>query len=459
MKNLSIRAKIAILFVSLFLVLSVTFSLFMYNYLSQILYQAEEGIIKDEISNALDNLVIVKNINNDQYSFEPLDLLSPKTGLIIYDLNENIVFGEVGSEITLLPIEDEQFGKLTTVDKEVRIFFDEPIYFENKIIGWLRISRSVSHIINTLNNIKVVIFTATPIYIFLASLGSLFLTCRALTPIDSITKTANIIEKGDLSKRITIPKVNDEVGRLAKTFNKMIERIDDSFKKEKRFTSDASHELKTPISIISATAEEALTKGYNARDYGESFRTIISESKNMSFLISQLLFLARRDEGKENLNLEKIDLAMIMESIIGQLKDKAKQKNLKISINSKQSLEIKADQTLITMLFLNIMENSIKYNKKGGFTNVSLFRKDDNAKVLFEDNGIGISDQDLPFIFDRFYQVSKARTGKGSGIGLAIVKEITELHNGHITINSVLGEGTQIEVSLPLNLTKKDISK
>ena len=192
---------------------------------------------------------------------------------------------------------------------------------------------------------------------------------------------------------------------------------------------------------------------------GISLPKNFTESKNMSFLISQLLSLARRDEGKENLNLEKIDLTMIMESIISQLNDKAKQKNLIISINSKQNLEIKADQTLVTILFLNIMENSIKYNKMGGFTNVCLFRKDGNAIVLFEDNGIGISDQDLPFIFDRFYQVSKARTSKGSGIGLAIVKEITELHNGNITINSVLGEGTQIEVSLPLNLTKKDISK
>ncbi len=123
MKNLSIRAKIAILFVSLFLVLSITFSLFMYNYLSQILYQSEEDIIKDEISHVLDNLIIKENSNNDQYSFETFEILSSKTGLIIFDLNENIVFGEAGSEIILLPIEGEQFGKLTTGDKEVRIFF------------------------------------------------------------------------------------------------------------------------------------------------------------------------------------------------------------------------------------------------------------------------------------------------------------------------------------------------
>ena len=272
-----------------------------------------------------------------------------------------------------------------------------------------------------------------------------------MTPIDIITKTANIIEKGDLSQRIITPKVNDEVGRLTKTFNKMIERIENSFKKEKRFTSDASHELKTPISIISATAEDALSKGNKTSDYRKAFKSIIDESKNVSFLISQLLFLARNDEGKESLKLENIDLTVVAESIVNQLKNIAEKKNIKISINFEQDFKLKADQTLITILFLNIIKNSIKYSKNGGLINISLFKKDNGVKIYFEDNGIGISKEDLPYVFDRFYQVNKARTGKGSGIGLAIVKEITELHNGKISISSKLGKGTRIEVLLPLN--------
>jgi signal transduction histidine kinase len=422
----------------------------MYNYLSEILYQVEEDIIKDEISHVLDHLIIKEN-HNDEYSFEAFELLSSKTRLIIFDLSGNVVFGETETENIIIPVEGEQFVKLSTKDKEIQIYLDEPIYFENKNIGWLRISRSVTHIMKTLNNIKIVIFTATPIYILLATLSSLFLTSRALTPIDSITKTANLIEKGDLSKRIMTPKVNDEVGRLAKTFNRMIERIDNTFKKEKRFTSDASHELKTPISIISATAEEALNKDNKTRDHRKAFKTIINESKNISFLISQLLFLARSDEGKESLNLEKIDLALIAESVVSQLKDKAEKKDIKISINLGQDFKLKADQTLITILFLNIIKNSIKYNKNSGFINISLFKKDNNAIIYFEDSGIGISKEELPYVFDRFYQVSKARTGKGSGIGLAIVKEIIELHEGKIKIDSILGEGTNIEISLPIS--------
>jgi signal transduction histidine kinase len=113
------------------------------------------------------------------------------------------------------------------------------------------------------------------------------------------------------------------------------------------------------------------------------------------------------------------------------------------------------DQTLITVLFLNIIKNSIKYNKNGGFINIRLFKKENNVIIIFEDNGIGISKEDLPYVFDRFYQASRARTGKGSGIGLAIVKEITALHNGKISIKSKLGKGSQVKVSLPLKFNEK----
>jgi len=427
----------------------------MYNYLSQTLYRAEENLIKDEISHILNNLVINYDNNDYSYNLNMIGLLGPKTGLIIFDLSGNAVFGDTGTEITGLPIEDERFRELTLDDLGALIYYDEPIYFKDEIVGWLRINRSISHITNTLFNIRVVIFTATPIYILFATLSSLFLTSRALTPIDSITKTANIIEKGDLSKRITTPKVNDEVGRLARTFNKMIERIENSFNKEKRFTADASHELKTPISVISATAEEALIGENKTEDYKKAFRAIIDESKNVSFLISQLLFLVRSEEGKEYLNLEKISLTLIAESVVNQIKDLAKRKDIKMSINSTQDFKLMVDQTLITVLFLNIIKNSIKYNKNGGFINIRLFKKENNVIIIFEDNGIGISKEDLPYVFDRFYQASRARTGKGSGIGLAIVKEITELHNGKISIKSKLGKGSQVKVSLPLKFNEK----
>ncbi|MCL6087122.1 MAG: HAMP domain-containing histidine kinase [Actinobacteria bacterium] len=452
MNSLSIRAKVTILFVCLFLILSSLFSFFMYNYLSGILYQKEEETIEEEFSHIFSHLKISANGNNDSYTFEYLELLSPKTKLTLFDLKGNVRLGETDSRIAKFPIEADSSRRVEIDDQGLWFFYDKPIYYENKIIGWIRVSRSISPTVDTLKKIKTIIFTATPLFIFFATLSSLFLARRALAPIDSVTKTASEIEKGDLSRRIKIPITNDEIGRLARTFNKMIARLEDTFNREKRFTSDASHELRTPITVISAKAEAALTKSKKIEDYKKALRVIIRETKRVSFLLSQLLLLARSDEGKSILNIEKIDLKMIIESIIIEMKDKAEQKNIRLSITSEQNLIIKADQTFITMLFLNIIENSIKYNKKGGFINISFSKEDNNAKVIIEDSGIGISDENLIHIFDRFYRVSESRADKGSGLGLSIVKEIVEVHKGQIKIDSKLGKGTKFEISLPMNL-------
>jgi len=448
MRNISIRAKVTILFVTLFLIISSTFSLFMYIYLSNILYRAEKNTIEEEIDEQLANLS--DNTGDISQNFDSIELLSASTEIYIFDSIGSVKYSSRDSDITRLPFEATRFREFYDNQQDTLLFHDEPFYYDDQIAGWIRVARPVSHIKDTLCNIRTVIFTATPIYLLFATLSSMFLTSRALSPIDTITKTANIIEKGDLSKRITLPKVNDEVGRLARTFNKMIERIDKLFKKEKRFTSDASHELMTPISVISGTAEEALKDKAGAVEYRKALKSIINESKNLSYLISQLLFLARSDEGKEALDLEDIDLNLVIDSVVKQLEEKASKKNIRIFIDLKQDFKLKADQTLMTMLFLNIMENSIKYNKYGGMVNISLLKKENEVSIIFEDNGIGISAEDLPYIFDRFYQVSKSRTGKGSGLGLAITREIVELHKGRIKIYSEFGKGTRVEIALPL---------
>ncbi|MGZ5548276.1 MAG: sensor histidine kinase [Nitrososphaeraceae archaeon] len=424
----------------------------MYNYLSGILYQKEEETIKEEFSNIFSHLKISVSGNNNLYTFEYLEPQNPKIKLTLFDLKGNIKLGEADPRMAKFPIEAGSSRRVALEDQGVWFFKDKPIYYENKIIGWIRVSRSITPTVDTLKKIRIIILITTPLFIFFATLSSLFLARRALAPIDSVTKTASEIEKGDLSRRIKMPTANDEIGRLARTFNKMIARLEDTFNREKRFTSDASHELRTPITIISAKAEAALVKSKKIEDYRKALKVIIRETKRVSFLLSQLLLLARSDEGKSILSLEKIDLKMIIESIIIETREKAKQKNITLSIISEQNLVIKADQTFITMLFLNIIENSIKYNKRGGLINIYFSKEDNNAKVIIEDNGIGISDENLIHIFDRFYRVSESRADKGSGLGLSIVKEIVEVHKGQIKIDSKLGKGTKFEISLPVNL-------
>ncbi len=452
MKSLTIREKITILFVSLFLVLSSLFSLFMYNYLSRILYQEEEKIIKNETSHAITHLGISRGNIEGLYIFKTYELISPSTNLAIIDLHGNMIPGETEPDILVYPIESNVFREVDVEVKSKWYFYDEPIYYDNQVIGWIRISRSLTHITETLNNIKIVIFTAIPIYIFFTSLISLFLASRALSPIDSITKTAELIERGNLSRRIKMPKVNDEVGRLAKTFNRMIGRLETAFKKERQFTADASHELRTPLAVISAHSQEALAKGGSIKDYREALEIISNESRRLSFLISQLLQLARSDEKRNNLNIERLDLKIVTEDVLNEMKDSAGKKDIKITLDSGPIMEINADQTLMTMLFLNIIDNAIKYNKRGGSIKVSLRKENNVARILIEDSGIGISGKYLPKIFDRFFRVDKARTDKSSGLGLSIIKGILDVHGGNIKVDSTPGKGTTFKITLPLNL-------
>jgi signal transduction histidine kinase len=285
-----------------------------------------------------------------------------------------------------------------------------------------------------------------------ASVGGWFLASRALRPIDYITKTARAISNGDLNQRLRMPRTEDEVGRLAVTFDEMLNKLENSINKERQFASDASHELRTPIAIISAQAEEALSGAHNTKEYKEALSTVQKESKKMSHIISQLLMMYRSNEGRYKFNFEVIDLKLIAGEIVKEFKNIASENGIKISFNAEEEIKIRLDQTLITRLIINLIDNAIRYNKKGGRVSVSINRENDFAKIIVEDNGIGMSEEVIPYIFNRFYQVEKSRGNIGTGLGLSIVKWIVDLHKGEINVESKVNQGSKFVIKLPLNL-------
>jgi signal transduction histidine kinase len=305
-------------------------------------------------------------------------------------------------------------------------------------------------LINTLNNLKLIIFIAIPLYIIFASLGGLFLADRALRPIDDITKTAGEISRGDIKQRLKKPKTKDEVGRLVITFNEMLDKLESFIKKERQFTADVSHELRTPLAVISAEAEHLLSNLPEKSEETSSLKKILKESKKMSYMVSQLLMLYRSEEGKYELSYEVLDLNVIAEEIVNEYKDIAVEKEINIKLKTETQLKIKADQTLITRLLVNLIDNAIRYSSKKGYIKVSLLKEKDFAVIRVSDNGNGISEEDLPCIFDRFYQADKSRGTEGSGLGLSIVKWIAEAHKGTIEVESKLSQGSTFTAKLPL---------
>ncbi|MHB8279414.1 MAG: sensor histidine kinase [Candidatus Humimicrobiaceae bacterium] len=380
--------------------------------------------------------------------FEPHLLITKNTSLIFFYNDGTIISKDAEPQIVSLKFNNEQFRKVKLNDKTFFVY-DKAIYNKDVLLARIRVSRSLAYLAVTLTNIKITIFLFTPLFIGVFIIIIIFLINKILVPIDKITKTVNAISEKNLSGRLNIPETEDEVGRLAKTFNQMLYKIENSFQKERQFTSNASHELRTPVTVIRTIAEEALKHNKEIKDYKKIIRNILKENKKMDYLISQLLFLARSDEN--NLNMELIDLKIIVEDVIHTFKNILIHKNIKISFEAEDSLKIKADQLLITHLLINLLNNSIKYNKSNGFIRIIIFKENNYVKITIEDNGIGIPEKDLPLIFNRFYKVDSARTSEGSGIGLSIVKWIVDSHKGSIEVKSIVGKGTLFDIKLPIN--------
>lgn len=286
-----------------------------------------------------------------------------------------------------------------------------------------------------------------PLLILLAALGGYLLTLRAFQPIVSMTRRADKIVSGnDLKKRFDVSKNPDEFDQLAKTFNHMFERLDHAFLREKQFTDDASHELRTPIAVINSACDFALNQD-NKEDYLEALSIIREKSKDMERLVSQLLQLARMGAGRMQTHKEHICLSQLCQNIADELSSTS-EKTLDAS-GIAPDVWATLDELLIMRLIINILDNALKFAKSR--VEISLREDEENISVSIKDDGIGMDEEEQKHIFDRFYQAEKGRThGKsGAGLGLPMAKEIAQLHGGKISVKSEKNSGSEFVLLLP----------
>ncbi|MCG9479972.1 MAG: HAMP domain-containing histidine kinase [Actinomycetia bacterium] len=417
------------------------------------MYQSTEKLVKADADQVLSIIQIEGNVIRFD---KPYEIISTSTYFVVFDARGNAnLESETLPELVNLPIRGRGI-RYINIGSTRRIVYDQPLSLSGNIIGWVRVSRSMEDIISTLGNLRLILFTSIPFYLIIASVGGLFLANRSLKSIDEITKTAREISKGDIKQRLQIPKTKDEIGRLAITFNEMLDRIESFIKKERQFASDASHELRTPLAIISAEAEQSLSVKQDKRKHRQTLKKILSETKKMSYIISQLLMINRTGEGEQKLDFEVLELNTLVDDIVKEYQRLANEKKIKLNYKPVKDINIKADQTLITRLLINLIDNTIKYTGEGGKIDISLTREQNFAFLAVEDNGVGIADSDIPYIFDRFYQADKARNGQGTGLGLSIVKWIAKVHRGKIKVESSLGSGTRFIVKLPVGQSPQD---
>ena len=321
-----------------------------------------------------------------------------------------------------------------------QLYLDQELELEGGETLRIRVCRSNGTVERSLEQLQLVMLLAVPAFLALAVFGSYFLAKLALRPIDHITEAAVSLGAGNLSRRIAGIENRDEVGRLAGAFNRMLARLEESFQREKQFTSDASHELRTPVSVIMAYAEN-LTAHAPDRETEEQAAAILLESRRMHSIIAQLLALTRGYEGKYRLEREEVPLRDMVADVLAELTEEAAANEISLTEQVPEEIRLSADQSLMTQLLLNLVENGIKYGKPGGTVAVRATEQDGHILLTIRDDGIGIEEKDLPRIFDRFYRADRARDRSGSGLGLSIVKWIVELHGWSIQAASKPGQG------------------
>jgi heavy metal sensor kinase len=300
---------------------------------------------------------------------------------------------------------------------------------------------------------------AVPFALLVASLGGQFLADKALKPVDHITQAARMITSRNLNQRIRPRKGKDEISRLVETFNEMISRLDQSFLQINQFSADASHELKTPLTILKGEVEVTLRKERTPEEYRQTLNSNLEEINRMSQIVDDLLLLSKADTGQVQVNKEDINLSEILSEVVSQMSRLARSRDIRIETsNHWEEIHILGDALRIRELFLNLIENGIKYNEAGGSILITLGRgsaeggQEGFARIVVSDTGIGIAKEDQTRIFNRFFRVDKARSREqgGSGLGLSICKWITDVHQGEIRVESEIGKGSSFILKFPI---------
>ena len=285
--------------------------------------------------------------------------------------------------------------------------------------------------------------------VFAAGLvGGWWLVTRAIRPIENISATAAKIASGDLSQRISSTETDSELGKLAGVLNSTFARLDAAFTQQARFTADAAHELRTPVSVMLTQIQSALARERPAEEYREPLEACQRATQRMRRLIESLLELGRLDAGQEQMRRDECDLATIAADCVELIRPLATARGITIRTEISKAT-CHGDAERIAQVMTNLLSNAIDYNHDGGSVHIATKRRNGSASFIVSNSGPGIPAQDLPLIFERFHRTDKARSGGHSGLGLAIAKAIVQAHCGTIEASSEPGNMTTFSVTVP----------
>lgn len=366
---------------------------------------------------------------------------------LVYSQGEALLAGQV--PVSFTAAEPFQNGQNRPVDVAGARYYVMDFWLPNGWESglWVRGILEAPENPQLLTNLMSIAMVTLPAFLLLAALGGYGIVRRAFRPLKEITSTAAAInEAADLSARVAVPPGDHEFSRLAATFNQMFARLEGAFEAEKQFTADASHELRTPVSVIKSACEYAEKYGETPEEQRETLAMIHRQADRMAELIQQLLSITRLDQGTEGLRLEPLDLAALVEGVCAE--QPYPRQRLFCQVGG--AVWVRGDAGLLRRLLQNLIDNGFKYGTPQGHVWVTLEGKGDTARLQVRDDGIGIPEDQQEKVWQRFYQVDPSRReGGGAGLGLAMVKKIAQLHGGAVTLDSAPGRGSAFTLLLP----------
>ena len=337
-----------------------------------------------------------------------------------------------------------------TISGENMRFYVAPIYTRDLFLGVVIVGHPIGIIQSSLNSILLILAIISVLLLIPTVIGGFLLSKKALTPISNLSENLKFITTENLNQKVTLTHSADEIEKLIKSFNLLLDRLNQAFKRERQFIADIAHELKTPISIINGNIELTLSKNRTAKEYQKTLKETAIDANKLSQTLNNVLDLARSQADNFKVNLKTFSLSKIVEDASEIAASPARLKQITVKSTLEKNIYISGHSDKLIRSILNIIDNAVKYSPEKTIIKINLTKKGRHAHLEIKDQGKGISHKDLPHVFDRFYRADNVKNIQGSGLGLAIAKGIITAHQGNLTIESTPGRGTKVTIIIPL---------
>lgn len=450
MNNLSIKRKLLIYNIFIQVLILMLFSFSIYKTLEVSSKDKLEATLKVILLDIADDIIEHKKEldtrefdEEKEYKFEPLYIRLLKEENKYKEIKNTNFPSEIKTKdnylktLTLNYI-DFEYQEHYIISR-LKIQMDENYYV-------LEVATNFSTINSTLENLIYILLFIVPVILVLSIIGGYFLIYKSFLPIEKLLQNLKNINASDLSKRLESKNKNDEIDLLSQEINNLLQRLEISFDKVSQFSSDASHELKTPLTIIRGEIEIALRKDRSSNEYKDTLSNCLDELITIQQTIDDLLFLAKNEHEVLEQNEEEIYLDEVSLEAYKEMQTFAKLKNIKLECQIKEPLQIKGHHKLLKIAIKNILKNAITFSHENSTVTISNYQDKGNQIICIEDKGIGISKEDQEKIFDKFYRTDKSRNKEsgGTGLGMSIVEKVVKIHKGVIKLQSEENLGTKV---------------